>query len=181
MVGYCQCGCGGQTNVIQQTEARAGLVRGEYRRYIYGHNTRRFGWTETDCGYETACWNWRNTKSDRYGRIKVRGRDLGAHRFIYEEMFGPVPSNMCVCHRCDNPPCINPEHLFLGTHLDNARDKMEKGRYRSNPPRRIPWEVVQQIRVERSKGRTFADIGAEFGVSVMHTYNIATFQLRKVA
>lgn len=75
-----------------------------------------------------GCWLWRGSTLRGYGTFSSRGRSLYAHRFSYELARGPIPAGMCVCHRCDNPPCANPEHLFLGTHSDNAADKFAKGR-----------------------------------------------------
>ena len=63
-----------------------------------------------------------------YGLIGVAGKVLSAHRVAYEIWVGAIPAGMFVCHHCDNPSCINPEHLFIGNHKDNAEDKVSKGR-----------------------------------------------------
>ena len=85
----------------------------------------------------------------------------------YEMTFGPIPEGMCVCHRCDNPPCCNPSHLFLGTVADNNRDRKIKGRngtsaftgFSTNPPRgeanrhaKLTARVVEQLRSEYANG-----------------------------
>jgi hypothetical protein len=81
-----------------------------------------------------GCWKWRGAKNNHgYGQIKIDGRVLKAHRVAYEIANGPIPRGngyhgTCVCHSCDNPECINPCHLFLGSHADNHKDKAEKGR-----------------------------------------------------
>ena len=85
---------------------------------------------------ETGCWLWigatRGRIGQRYGKLEVNGKTYGAHRFSYMLWKGDLVStnvrNICVCHKCDTPLCVNPDHLFLGTHMDNMIDKSRKGR-----------------------------------------------------
>jgi len=77
-----------------------------------------------------GCRNWRGWKQQGgYGQVRFRWRKMQAHRAAYEVWVGKIPEGMCVLHRCDNPVCINPDHLWLGTPTDNMRDCMTKGRW----------------------------------------------------
>lgn len=78
---------------------------------------------------ETGCWEWQLGKiGSGYGALYVNGHQVLAHRFFYEQEKGEIPEGLFACHACDNPPCVNPEHIFIGTQSDNIMDATLKGR-----------------------------------------------------
>lgn len=78
---------------------------------------------------ETGCWEFQGVYNKKgYGLLRFKGERWLAHRFSYMYYKGPIPRGMMVCHSCDNPKCVNPNHLFLGTNSDNMRDMSLKGR-----------------------------------------------------
>jgi hypothetical protein len=78
------------------------------------------------------CWEWTGSLNEwGYGRFYFAAKEWRAHRFSWLLHFGPIPIDQLVLHTCDNPKCINPNHLFLGSHIDNMRDKIRKKRYKS--------------------------------------------------
>lgn len=87
-------------------------------------------WAKVDAsGGPDGCWIWTGARFPfGYGAIKIGGRPRGAHRTAWELVNGPIPEGLNVLHHCDNPPCVNPAHLFLGTLRDNALDMFAKGR-----------------------------------------------------
>lgn len=113
----------------------------------------------------TGCWLWDRTKNNKgYGKVGIGGgRSMYAHRASYTAFNGEIPDGMEVCHKCDTPACVNPAHLFLGTHLDNMRDSARKGRARGNPKRGhqhhnsiFSPEVLAHIRGSKESARKLA-------------------------
>lgn len=77
---------------------------------------------------DNGCWVWTSYTDGRYGLLSIKGKEEKAHRASYSLFKGKIPSGMSVCHSCDNTLCINPEHLFIGTHYDNMQDMAIKDR-----------------------------------------------------
>jgi hypothetical protein len=98
---------------------------GTYRPRVYGLNWRDHVLPEPNSG----CWLWERTVDPRgYGRLRRGGKTVFVHRLAWADTYGPIPDDLIICHRCDNPGCANPDHLFIGTHADNVADKVGKGR-----------------------------------------------------
>lgn len=86
-------------------------------------------WDKVAIADPDECWLWQRAKSaDGYGNHGTGGKNYRAHRFAYELAYGPIPEGALICHACDNPLCVNPAHLFVGSYLDNATDRTKKGR-----------------------------------------------------
>lgn len=86
-----------------------------------------------------TCWIWKAGKTPAgYGRFKIKGTLYSPHRLVYEWFIGPIPEGFDVCHHCDNPSCVNPAHLFVGTRSDNMHDAFDKGRLISFAKNRKP-------------------------------------------
>lgn len=134
---------------------------------------KRF-WAKVDKRGPDECWEWVGANTggkSRYGILRVNNRGFLAHRLSYSLKHGNIPDGLCVLHRCDNPSCVNPGHLFLGTYLENNRDKARKGR--ANPPygtrepnHKLTAADVIRIRKRYAAGDTRQrDIAAQYGVS----------------
>jgi hypothetical protein len=142
----------------------------------------RIGWTVTERG----CWEWKgHRRPTGYGAVGIGGRDVGyTHRVAYEIANGPIPQDMFVCHRCDNPPCINPDHLFLGSAGDNNRDMLGKGRHafgERNGHAVLSNEDVQCIRDALTNGAVPALLAAEWGVTRGYIYGLRARRNRRIA
>ena len=88
---------------------------------------KRF-WSKVDIRGPDECWEWSAFRRNDYGVFRLNGRIQQAHRVAWELTNGPITDDLDTLHHCDNPPCCNPAHLFLGTHADNMADRDAKGR-----------------------------------------------------
>ena len=121
----------------------------------------------------SGCWEWSRAKTaDGYGTTDMGRETILTHRLAWELTHGPIPEGALVCHRCDNPPCCNPEHLFLGTYGDNARDTVAKGRHVVRS--KLTPAQVREIRTRLADGDTQTAIADTYGVSPRTIGMIAT-------
>jgi len=125
------------------------------------------------------CWNWSASKDkDGYGRIKMNGRPRPAHRVVWELTYGVIPQGLQVLHTCDNTSCVNPSHLFLGDNDDNVADKVSKqrqSRQENHGRARLLGSdviIIRFLRKYHHKEFTLKQIGAYYGVSITHVYQI---------
>lgn len=189
---FCQCGCGGLAPVAKQTNSLFGWVKGCPVKYIRGHAAKdkskpRKSWQ--DCFWEKvskgeSCWLWKGAlTNNRYGQFGHRSAPSRyAHRVSYELHFGP-PGNLFVCHHCDNPSCVRPDHLFLGTAADNTSDMMKKNRNghgrlagSSHGNSKLTEQQVLEIRDRSLSGQSYREIAQMYKVTKS---NIAAIVNRK--
>jgi hypothetical protein len=129
-------------------------------------------------GKRHECWEWQGTcPYGRYGHFSVDGKAVKAHRWIYELVRGPIGVGLVVRHKCDNPKCVNPLHLEVGTLSDNTQDAIKRGRWsdragEKHPMARITAETVRSIRREASLGVTQATLAQIHGLSRQHVGRI---------
>lgn len=125
-------------------------------------------WSKVDKSHD--CWEWTAHRThDGYGRFTLRhGVPRMAHRVAYELTHGTIPDGLLVCHRCDNPACVRPAHLFLGTNNDNMRDMVAKGRGHAgirNIRAKLTPTQVKEIRTRATgKWGEQSRLGREYGV-----------------
>ena len=156
-------------------------------RGVYPHPRKSLAtrvWPKVDCSGD-GCWLWTGAIDHKgYGRIGMGAPSrfvMRAHRATWELTFGPIPEGLCVLHKCDNPPCVRPSHLFLGTISDNSQDMAAKGRsaIQRNPAliavclrcpndklrRKISREARYEIAVAYRAGARPVDLARQHGVT----------------
>jgi len=130
--------------------------------------------------FGSGCWEWQATLHRGYGRL----RGILAHRIAWEIFRGLIPEGLCVLHKCDNPSCVKPSHLFLGTQLDNIKDRHAKGRSSSGESHskscrgeivgtsKLKEQDVRDIRRKRKEGAKVATLSKEYGLVQSAIYAI---------
>lgn len=154
------------------------------RLYIRGTVEQRL-WAHIDkSGGPDACWPWTAYRNSLgYGTLKVpkggKNTTAKAHRLALLYGTGIDAGALCVCHRCDNPPCCNPAHLFVGTHADNVQDKVAKGRAKGsdksgtkNAAAKLTEADVLDIRRRSREGATRSALAREYGLAPTSISNI---------
>lgn len=171
----CACGCSTPVNRLRPNGPWVHFRKGHWAKI---HSKRvdpikRFfsHFTQAD-----GCWLWTGSISLGYGRVWWGDRKTWAHRVAWEIANGqPVPPGLLVCHHCDVRNCVNPAHLFIGTHGDNTHDMDAKGRRRCTPVfgeqhkrAKLNTQAVRSIRAARARGERLRVIAARHGISVQH-------------
>lgn len=132
-----------------------------------------------------SCWLWTGRVSvGGYGKTYLGGKIIPAHRFSWTLANGPIPDGMFVCHKCDNPPCVRPDHLFLGTNADNMADCAAKGRIargEKNGAAKLTSSQVQEIREMARLGLKHKDIAERFAIHASYVWMIVSGRWRRHA
>lgn len=125
------------------------------------HNTPEMFWSKVQ--KTDVCWLWTGYCDENgYGMLNYGSKKRRSHSVAWELVKGErLPKGLMLCHKCDNPPCCNPDHLFVGTYKDNMQDAARKGRL----GRQLNWDTVNLIRWKRLLGARPKDLAVEFGVS----------------
>lgn len=170
---------------LQRRPARAvkmeGLGVGQGRRGPRPKPVEMRFWSKVRKGKPDECWEWTGAMSHGYGAFFVNWKcTVIAHRMAYMLCKGPVPETIFVCHHCDNPKCVNPDHLFLGNHADNMHDGWSKERFpygENHSKAKLSFREVSTIRRigTRVKQRVLASL---FGVSRGHISEIIHLKTR---
>jgi hypothetical protein len=131
---------------------------------------------------KTGCWEWTGSKTfGGYGHARFQGQEWRAHRVSFELFVGRIPDNLQVCHSCDNPPCVNPDHLFLGTAKENILDSVNKGRWNAPKGEQSYWSKltdldVLKIRALVDGGQSQKEIATQFKITQA---NVSAIKVRR--
>lgn len=163
----CACGCGQPAPLAKKTSTALGWIKGQPLQYVHNHHMRgKYASVEErlknfKVDSVTGCHVWQGSTVAGYGHLYVDGKLKLAHRVSWELAKGEIPEGLFVLHKCDNPPCINPEHLFAGTHEDNMKDMDAKGRRRSRGSA-IPIDKIEAAIVYWLTGQGTQEQAASF-------------------
>lgn len=125
---------------------------------------KRF-WSKVNVRMPEECWEWQAGLVRGYGRFRIGQIPIPAHRLSWMILRGPIPEGMLVLHKCDNTKCVNPSHLYLGSHADNVSDRCARYKGMIGRGSRFNGEDIQRIKLLYSKGVTQRKIAQELNVS----------------
>lgn len=187
--GFCLCGCGRLAPLARVNLSSKGYVKGKPQKFIPGHRLSKkpesergpLFWDRVKIGQKNECWPFLGTPHNHDGHCQFtfNGEREGAHRLAWILTNGEIPDGFWVLHKCDNPPCCNPDHLFLGSIQDNIADMVAKGRNvkgdraRERNFRRgsehgcakLTENSVIEIRIRHANGEMQTTLAHEFGVT----------------
>ena len=140
-------------------------------------DARKRYWSRVKLGMGDGCWLWLGTKTEGYGSIIIGGRSVKAtHVAVYLDRGAVVPDGMCALHSCDTPPCVNPDHLRVGTRTDNSDDKCAKGRQcqgEGHPDAKLTEAAVVEIVRRVRGGETRRSVAGDYGVTPQYVGQLA--------
>lgn len=181
-LGLCQCGCGMGTALARQTDVKRGYVRGVPVRYLPRHKrppvraplTVKDFWRnvlKTD-----TCWLWLGPQGRRgYGETTLGRKRYTPHRLSWVLSYGGIPSGLDVCHHCDVPNCVRPDHLFVGTRQQNLLDSVAKDRFQMGERHyrtMLTNAQVCEMRRRFQNGETQVSLARSYGVSLGAVHRI---------
>jgi len=133
-------------------------------------------WNRVKIGKKDECWQWLGCLNNGYGRVNIGDHQVDyAHRVAYELYYGKIPAELFVLHKCDNRVCVNPHHLFVGTHQDNVDDMVSKRRHAHGARARhavLDETKVRKILERYARGAKITDLSIKFSVSWTTIYHI---------
>jgi hypothetical protein len=132
-------------------------------------------WRHVAVGLPDECWEWKAHKNRGYGYFYFANKNQRAHRVMWQIMFGKIPGGLIVRHKCDNPACVNPSHLVLGTQKDNVHDMFERGRgaAQRRETAKLTVEAVKEIREKYkpyNRQYSLQVFATKYGVSTVTVY-----------
>lgn len=126
-------------------------------------------WQRVDKCLDDECWEWNRGKTKAgYGALNIMYKKFYSHRLSWMIHFGEIPEGLVVCHKCDNPSCCNPRHLFLGTHQENIQDAVKKDRWATSRK----GGALEIIKMAQTGRFTYDQIGKKFGISRQRVHQI---------